>query len=126
MVQEAAERVAEYAHDRCGSGLRTVAYLADDEWTCVYLRDDLQDTYTEETYAEAVERFRTDHVEPPVETDSLPVGRRHSVVYHHDNAFIIRLFVGAGENILVSVDPDTGRSLLMFIDECRQLATGEE
>ncbi|WP_396610894.1 hypothetical protein ACH9L7_11785 [Haloferax sp. S1W] len=57
MVGGTVERLIEYVHERAGDGLRTVVVMNEDSWEVVYLRDDLQQKYSSDTYAAVVDRF---------------------------------------------------------------------
>lgn len=121
MTMEAAQRVTTYLRDRVGEGLRTVVIVHADDWEVHYLRDDLKEAYTEETFTEVVDTFRLEQPFMSPGIASRPVGERRAIIHHHENALVIQFPLSTADSILISLTPDTGRYLIDFIETCRQL-----
>jgi hypothetical protein len=121
MVEETAERLAEYVYDRVGNGLRTVVIVREDDHEIRYLRDDLREEYTSDTYREVVDTFRLDDPFLSPGLTAKPVGERRALIDYHENACVIRLPYSESETILISVSRDAGRDLIEFIESCREI-----
>jgi hypothetical protein len=119
MSVEATARLARYARDELQDSLRSVAIIYDDDFEVQYLREDLRDTYTRETYGDIVDVFREI---PTADWDGPgdgPIGERNSVVHCHENAFIFQFNISGCHSVLMSVDPDVGTKLRTFIGDCQ-------
>jgi len=112
-------RLARYAREQLDDALRTVALVSDDDFEVLYLRDDLADQYTEESYGSVVDAFPDTSIVEWQGSGDPPVGERQSVVYCHENAFVFQFDAG-DDSLLMSVEPDVGTKLRTFIDDCQQ------
>ena len=117
VTSDSAVRLAEFAHRELGESLRTVVVVTEARFDPLYLREDLAETYTEETFSAVVQAFRA------VPDDSLegqsPLGERHSVVHYYENAFVFQFDTADRDSVLLSVQSDVGTGLGAFIDDCR-------
>lgn len=121
MVQNTAEQLTEQLLDRLDGGLRTVVIVKESGHEIAYLREDLRDTYSEETFTEVVDTFRLDQPFMSPGIDDRPVGERRAVVHYHEDAFVLQFPFSDTESILISLARETGRDLLQFIDYCREI-----
>lgn len=121
MIQTAAKRLTRYLRDELEVGLRTVVIVQEESHEIYYLRQDLREEYTEATYEQVIETFRLDDSSISPEIDGTPVGDRRAVVHYHENAFVLQFPFSETESVLISITPEAGRSLLQFIEDCRQL-----
>jgi hypothetical protein len=120
MSSESINRLAHHARDELGRSLRTVAVVYDDDFEVVYLRDDLKELYTKDSYANIVDSFRDIPAAQWGSGKESPIGKRKSVVYCHENAFVFQFGVSGCHSVLMSVEPDVGTKLRTFIDDCQQ------
>lgn len=124
MVEDAAKRLTEHVLEKAGDGLRTVIVVSESGYEVSYLREDLQETYSREGFAEVVDAFR---LEQPFLSPGLqqqPVGERRALVHYHENACIIQIPYSKSETILISLSQEAGRDLVGFIESCRQVVAG--
>lgn len=124
MVDDAAQRLTEHVLEKAGDGLRTVIVVEESGFEVSYLREDLQETYTEREFAEVVDAFR---LENPFLSPGLkhqPVGERRALVHYHENACIIQIPYSDTETILISLSREAGRDLVGFIESCRKVVGG--
>lgn len=119
MVAAAVDRIMDFLRERVGEALRTVVILQPDDWTGVYLRDDLREAYDEDTYEAVLDRFRAFSTDPTPDPIG-EIGERRALVHYHEEAFVVQLPFEDEASILVSVDADVGRELLTFIEQCRE------
>jgi len=121
MVEETADRLAEYVYNRVGDGLRTVVVVREDDYEIRYLRDDLKEEYTSDTYREVVDTFRLDDPFLSPELSSKPVGERRALIDYYENACVIQFPYSEEETLLISVSRDAGRALIEFVESCREV-----
>jgi hypothetical protein len=121
MVEETAKRLTEYVMDQAGDELRTVVIVDRDGMDVRYLREDLQQTYTEGTYATVVDSFRLNDPFWSPELESQPVGERRALLHYHERACVIQFPYSESETILISVSREAGRNLVGFIESCREI-----
>lgn len=126
MVEQAAQRITDYLRNRVDDGLRTVVIVTDDGFNISYLSDALRREYSRETFGEVIDSFRLRNplFNPGIE--GKPIGERRAIVHYHENAFVIQLPYSEAASILISVNPDVGRDLLGFIEQCRKLVQSPE
>lgn len=126
MAKDAARRLKRYVEESVGDDLRTVVLITEDGWDGIYLRDDLQEEYTETVYGQAVELFRPTDDTGFSNDLTLPLGTRHTAIYHHEEAFVMRFRYSWNEHIVVSISPSAGHELLDFLGDCRTIVQGDE
>lgn len=120
MSDESITQLAHYARDKLDGSLRTVSVVYEDDFDVVYLRDDLKESYTKDSYANIVDSFRDIPAAQWNSGEKSPIGKRKSVVYCHENAFVFQFGVSGCHSVLMSVEPDVGTKLRTFIDDCQQ------
>lgn len=121
MVQQAAERVAEFLLDQVGDGLRTVLVVTPDGHRISYLHEPLQLDYSPETFEKVVDTFRLEQPFFSPNIEGTPVGEREAMVHYHQHAFVLQFPYSDTETILISVTREVGRDLLGFIERCREM-----
>lgn len=126
MPRRAAERVTQALLDQIGTGLRTVVIVTPDDFEPYYLSETLRDQYSKGTYANVVDAFRLETPMFSPEIDDFPIGERRAIVHYHENAFVIQFPFSETETILISVQPEVGRELLRFIEQCRELVRDDD
>jgi hypothetical protein len=120
MVQTT-KRLTKHLYDIVGDGLRTVVVVQHDDIDIEYLREDLEEKYTMEMFAEVIDEFRFEQPLMSPDVKGKPVGERRAVIHYHKNAFVLQFPRSASETILVSLSRDTGIQLLQFIENCRTI-----
>lgn len=121
MVKEAAIKLTEHVREQVGQGLRTVVIIREEGWEIQYLRSDLWEEYTAETFDRVTNTFRLEEPFLSPEIESRPIGERRAIVHYHENAFVLQFSYSENATILVSLSRDTGRDLLEFIEDCRRI-----
>jgi len=125
MVEETAERLAEYVYDRVGDGLRTVVIVRDDDYDIHYLSDELRREYTNDAYEAVVDTFRLESPFLSAELADTPVGERRALIDYHENACVVQFPYSESETILISVSREAGRDLIEFVEACREIVREE-
>jgi len=119
MIEDAAHRITTYLREQIDDGLRTVVVLRPDRWAGIYLRSDLQETYDGGSYEDVLDTFR-DGETFAFDDEIGEIGQRRALVHYYEEAFVFLFPFDDDEVILVSVEADAGRELLMFIETCRR------
>lgn len=120
MSVEATARLAKYAREELGDSLRTIAIIYEDSFEVLYLREDLKDRYTRETYGDIVDVFREIPAPSWHGEGESPLGDRTSVVHCYENAFVFQFNISGCHSVLMSVEPDVGTKLRTFIGDCQE------
>jgi hypothetical protein len=121
MSSQIGEQLATHLRDHLGDGLRTVLLVHDDGVEITYIRDDLEEEYTAETFAEVVETFQLDRPFMSPDSPEVPVGERTAVVHAHENAFVLQFPYSESTTVVASLSQDLGSQLLQFIENCRKV-----
>ena len=126
MLEEGAERLAEYCKERTGEKLRSITVYRPEGTTRVYSDDMLRERYTEEQISSlvksAIELNSTLHNSNVPEA---PLGRPVAGVYSFEEAFVVQLPWDESSGIVATFDVDVGSSLAGFIHDCHAIMQGE-
>jgi hypothetical protein len=120
MPRAAGKQLAKYARGEISDALRTVAVLYEDDCEIVYLRDDLQKMYSPEQYKAVADMFRIEMSDSSTTNDETPLGRKHSLIHSHENAFVFQFPHEDCHSILMSVNPSVGSRLRSFLTKCQK------
>jgi hypothetical protein len=120
MVEATAKELTHFLEKRVGNSLRTVVIVKEEGYSVVHINDKLREQYTQESFSDVVESFRLERPHLNPDTHERPLGERKALVHYHQQAFRLQFPFSARESILVSLDCETGRDLLVFIEECRK------
>jgi hypothetical protein len=120
MVEATAVNLSNYLEDRVGNSLRTVVVVREKGFDIIHINDEVRKEYSQETFSEVVDTFRLEKPFLDPGTHERPIGERKALVHYHDKAFVIQFPFSERESILVSLNQETGRDLLEFIEECRK------
>lgn len=116
-----AERLADYCLERAGDQVRGVVAYTSEAVDTVYVRSDLEETYSDEQLAhvnevgQQIHRIRTER--SMAET---PLGTPGPGVRIYANAVVVQLPVGETRGVLATFEPEAAGSLLGFIRECQR------
>lgn len=120
MVEQTAKTLTGYLRNQVNGYLRMVLIVRESSYDVQYLRDDLRDEYTSETFERVVDFFRFDDPLTNPNLESEPIGERQAVVYCHKNAILIQFPFSETESILVGLSREAGTDLLGFLENCRE------
>lgn len=118
MPRETSNRLVEFARDQIGNALRTVIVLYETDYEVIYLREDLDDSYTPTRFESAADSFRVD-LGHHVDGDTI-IGTKQAVIHQHDDAFVFQFPHPGCHSVLMSVEPEVGSQLRSFVAECKQ------
>ncbi|GAA0644318.1 hypothetical protein [Salarchaeum japonicum] len=123
-MAERYRRLLERVHERAGDAFRVAIRYTADDWTILYLRDDLKTEEFRRTVGRTIARAR-DYT-PISDSDWYdPLGDSQANVELYDAAAIIHFRdPSGGGGVLVSLDRDVAQGLGAFVDECTSLIYG--
>lgn len=113
-------QLVEYAREQIDDALRTVVILYKDDCEVVYLRDDIRQTYTPDSYKQVAESFQIDLNTEIHERSSSQIGEKAAVIHYHEGAYVFQFPCDDCHSILLSVEPQVGTQLKSFIEGCQK------
>jgi hypothetical protein len=119
MPGDTGSRLANYAYQIIDDALRTVAVLFDDDCDVIYLRDDLQDTYSLSQYEQVASSFRINTAEDIHRTNESPLQAKEAIIHYHHDVYVFQFPHEECHSILLSVESGIGSQLTSFIEGCK-------
>lgn len=120
MPRDTGNQLAEYAREEVGEALRTVVVVYEADFDVIYLRSDLEQSYSQDRYESVVDSFRIELRANIHDTDTSLIGPKQSIVHYHDKAYVFQFPHKDCHSILLSVEPRVGTQLQEFITACKQ------
>lgn len=114
------ERLVGLVHDRAGETFRSAWRYDGDDWSALYVRDDIATRELRETIPGLLERAREN--EPIV--DPSVYGRMGAVeaeVELHEDAVLVHFPETDSEGVVVTLDQEAAQDLAGFIERCNTL-----
>ena len=106
--------------DDIGDGVRMVLVYGETEYDHAYLRDDIDDEYTETDLEGLRREIIVFGLGKERIGDVTHVGELRHVIYDTEDAFSIQVPLGKHEGVFVSVDDEQGDDLFDVIETTRQ------
>ncbi|WP_335998526.1 DUF7522 family protein [Halorientalis halophila] len=117
MPKSAANELVEFLDDRAGEYLRGAVHYSESDYEVLYLRDDVNERYTDETLAELFEYYREQNRAREREKP-FDLGNDHCTVDFYDEAILFHFTQGDDVGTVITLDPGAGRDVNQFIVEC--------
>lgn len=125
MSLTAAKSMVEFLRQDAGPYLRSAFHYDAEEYELLYIRDDVDEQYTDEELQRVVDDWRAKKWDGDEYERLLSVGNLHCTVRLFDEAIIFHFAQGPRVGTVVTLDPQAGRDLVEFVTEClRQLHLG--
>lgn len=114
--KQVSQRLSRFLNDRVGDLLRGVAHYQDDEFTVVYLRDDIR----EERHRDEIEQMLTRVLDEGTieEEQSFPFGHLHATLRIFDETIFMHFPIENRRGIVVALEPEVAQSLNSFVGDC--------
>lgn len=112
--------LAEFFEDEVGDALRLVAHYDADTLDIIYLRDDLEDHYSESDFEQTFAIHRREKEEAIQQEAVIDAGKHHCTIRLFDEAIVFNFSQTDSMGTVVSLSPDVGRNLLAFVTTCLQ------
>ncbi|SEO19180.1 hypothetical protein SAMN05216388_100973 [Halorientalis persicus] len=119
MPRDTGIQLVKYADRKIGDSLRTVAVLFADDCEVLYLRDDLQESYSPSQYKQIAGSFRVDINAEIHRTDKSPLEAKEALIHYHREAYVFQFPHEDCHSILLSVESSVGPQLATFIEGCK-------
>jgi hypothetical protein len=112
-------------HGRAGDAFRAAFRYGPDDWTMLYVRDDVATDQLRGSLPTIVQRAR--EYEPAVEPGGYPVvGETQATVELYDGAVILHFQTGTDTGIVVSLDREVAQGLGQFVNQINAVLADEE
>lgn len=112
-----AERLASYLEQTAGENLRGVVEYDQHSTDIVYVRDDLRSKHLHQTIDRILTRLTPEtHGR---EEQSFPFGELRATVRDFEKAIVMHFPQENNQGIVVTLEPETARSLDTFVGNCR-------
>ena len=108
--------LARYLDDRVGDLLRGVAHYQEDEFTVVYLRDDIRKQRHHDEIAQMLSRIT--HEGTAEEEQSFPFGHLHATLRVFDETIFLHFPIENRTGVVVALEPEVAQSLNSFVGDC--------
>lgn len=108
--------LARYLNDRVGDLLRGVAHYREDEFTVVYLRDDVREERHRDEVGQMLNRIK--HEGTAKEEQSFPFGHLHATLRIFDQTILLHFPIENQTGVVVALEPEVARSLNSFVGDC--------
>ena len=104
-------------HNRAGDSFRGAVRYDADDWSVLYIRDELATDKLRNSMAAIVERARNS--EPVVPEDQYEqLGATQALVELHDSAVLLHFREGPSRGLIASLDRDVAQGLGQFVNSC--------
>ena len=117
MVQQRHKDLVRLVNYRTGKALRSAFAYNTDDWTPLYVRDDVATAELKRAMEESIPRVRRS--DPIARAEEYGrIGETQATVELHDRAVIILIRESHTSGVLVSLDREIAQDLAAFISEC--------
>lgn len=120
MSTQVSRALAEFFEEKTGTALRLVAHYNDESVEFVFLREDLEDHYTEADFERTFAIHRQEKETAVRQESAVDLGRHHCTLRVFDEAIVFNFAQSGGLGTVVSLSPEVGRDLISFITRCLQ------
>ncbi|MXR50736.1 hypothetical protein GRX03_03835 [Halovenus sp. WSH3] len=118
-MNERYENVLRFLRARGGDSLRTAFSYTDDEWTALYVREDVDTPELRRWLATYIENVREhDPVMPTDEYERL--GETKATVEVHSEGVLIHFWLADSEGFVISMGSDVAQNLTEFVEQCQR------
>ena len=117
MPAERYQPLLQLVHNRAGDSFRGAVRYDADDWSVLYIRDELATDQLRDSMATVVERARNS--EPVVPEEQYEqIGATQAIVELHDRAVVLHFREGPSRGLLASLDRDVAQGLGQFVNSC--------
>lgn len=117
-MENAGRTLADYLTNRLDDQLQAVVTYGADSRTIVFVRSDLHDSISSNAVFEEIDRARECHEDlREVSASDLSTGEARFSVHAFEDTLILHI-LGSKGGIVVAFEPDVGRGLIEFVNDC--------
>jgi len=107
-------------HNRAGDSFRGAVRYDADDWSVLYIRDELATDQLQDAMATIIDRARV--ADPLVPEDQYQqMGVTQAVVELHDRAVLLHFREGPSRGLIISMDRDVAQGLGQFVNSCNSV-----
>lgn len=115
-MEQRAVRLAEYAEERLGDGLRAVGYHTGSDYGLLFARQDVRKRYSRENIEDFIDTSRALHHDMAYLGEQL--GRPEASLHLLGEGLIVQFHFHGDDVVFLSMDREVGRNFTRFIREC--------
>lgn len=125
-MDEQYEDILRFLRARAGETLRTAFRYTDNDWTALYVREDVDTPELRQWLEQYIENVRGhDPVVPAEEYEML--GETKATVEVHGEGVLIHFWLAESEGFVISMEAEVAQNLTDFVEECQhQLETDRD
>lgn len=121
---EHAEALVRYLSDRGGSMVRSAIYYDEETIEMLYMRDDVQEQYTERDVERIANMLRQEKRRPKLE-ELFELGEFHCSLFGFRDGIVMHFPQGPSRGTLVSLDAQASAQFNEFAAECAARVYGD-
>jgi len=120
MAADRYQPLLQLVHNRAGDSFRGAVRYDADDWSVLYIRDELATDQLRSSMSAIIDRARaTEPIVPEDQYDQM--GETQAVVELHDRAVLLHFRETPSEGLVVSLDHDVAQGLGQFVDSCNSV-----
>ena len=120
MPAERYQPLLQLVHTRAGDSFRGAVRYDADDWSVLYIRDELATGQLRDSMATIIDRARNS--EPVIPEDQYDqIGETQAVVELYDHAVLLHFREGASRGLIASLDRDIAQGLGQFVNSCNSV-----
>ena len=114
--KQISQTLATYLNDRVGELLRGVAHYKGDDFTVVFLRDDIKEHRHREEVNQMLTRIKQEGTTE--EEESFPFGHLYATLRVFDETIFMHYPIENNTGVVVALEPEVAQSLNSFVGDC--------
>lgn len=116
VAQNAANKLVEFLDEQAGTYLRGALHYTSEDYSVLFLRDDIEDKYSTEELEGMCRYWRWRNNNRGNNPFSL--GNQHCTVEFYDGALMFHFTQSEDVGTVITLDPEAGRDIVTFITRC--------
>lgn len=117
MEKDECRDFAQVVHHHAGDTFRSVFRYTDDDWTALYVRDDVATDDLQSVISTLIQRLREQ--EPVIQEEYGRLGETRATVELHEDGVLLHFRETETDGVAVSLDREAAQELSTFIDQCQ-------
>ena len=123
-MQESASHLVKFLTNQAGNHLRGAIHYFEDGYDSLYLREDVEELYSDAKMEELAEYYRQQSTVQNAE-EPFSLGNCHCNISCYDDAILFHFAQGDNVGTVITLDPEVGSDILGFITRCLKILHAE-
>ena len=119
-MHESASRLVAFLKKQAGNHLRGAIHYSKDGYDSLYMREDIEELYSDAKMQELVEYYQHQSTVQTAE-EPFSLGNCHCNISCYDNAILFHFAQGDDVGTVITLDPEAGSDILGFITRCLKI-----